>query len=244
MGGWDLTTTLSSGNPDHYYECFQELVQRHRLPQRQCMLNLVTTFFGYFLIGTVTISQIPQILKILRRRNASGVSFVSIILMLQASSSKVAYCVQQNFPFSAWGENLVLMVEMVVLVLLLLSYNKRPISAVCFMVFYTLIMLALIIPLVPTKFITYLNICSIPVLSISRIIQIYTNHKNHDTGQLSGTSSFLCVFQSFGRISTSILLTRDWILILTFVQLLISNLILTLQVIYYRRKNRNLLNNI
>ncbi|XP_052057654.1 mannose-P-dolichol utilization defect 1 protein homolog isoform X2 [Mytilus californianus] len=201
MGGWDLTTTLSSGNPDHYYECFQELVQRHRLPQRQCMLNLVTTFFGYFLIGTVTISQIPQILKILRRRNASGVSFVSIILMLQASSSKVAYCVQQNFPFSAWGENLVLMVEMVVLVLLLLSYNKRPISA---------------------------------------IIQIYTNHKNHDTGQLSGTSSFLCVFQSFGRISTSILLTRDWILILTFVQLLISNLILTLQVIYYRRKNRKL----
>jgi hypothetical protein len=54
-------------------------------------------------------------------------------------------------------------------------------------------------------------------------IQIYTNHKNHGTGQLSGTSSFLCVFQSFGRISTSILLTRDWILILTFVQLLISN---------------------
>ncbi|VDI70997.1 Hypothetical predicted protein, partial [Mytilus galloprovincialis] len=41
----------------------------------QCMLTLVTTFFGYFLIGTVTISQIPQILKILRRRNASGVSF-------------------------------------------------------------------------------------------------------------------------------------------------------------------------
>lgn len=84
-------------------------------------------------------------------------------------SNRISYWHASPFFSSAWGENLVLMVETVVLVLLLLSYHNRPISAVCFMLCYTLIMLTIIIPLVPLRFITYLNILSIPVLSISRV---------------------------------------------------------------------------
>lgn len=45
-----------------------------------------------------TSGQIPQIVKILRKRSASGVSFCSILLMLEASSATVAYAILKGFP--------------------------------------------------------------------------------------------------------------------------------------------------
>jgi len=73
---------------------------------------------------------------------------------------------------------------------------------------------------------------------ILQMIQIYTNYKNQGTGQLSAISTFLCIFQSFGRLTTSIVITRDWLMILTFLQVSVLNVVLTIQVLYYRYNSK------
>ncbi|KAL5005193.1 hypothetical protein ScPMuIL_018649 [Solemya velum] len=211
---------------------------RNDLFHGSCMTQIFTKFLGYSLIGTVTICQLPQIVKILRVRNASGVSFLGMILRLVASSSTVAFAVWKGYPISTWGENLFFMIQNVILVCLLLNYNKRPVAALSFMIIFFIFMLLVIWPIVPTSVLNFLHVISMPSLIISRILQIYRNHRNHGTGQLSATSSFLGIFQSFGRLTTSIVVIQDWVFILTFAQVSLLNLYLTLQVLYYRKTKK------
>ncbi|XP_061171143.1 mannose-P-dolichol utilization defect 1 protein-like [Saccostrea echinata] len=236
---FDSTTTAKAiggvGIPD---VCYTELFQRRYLFYGQCLLTFVVKIYGYVLIGSMILGQIPQIFKVLKRRNGSGINVMSTLLMLEASSSIVAYSVWKQFPINTWGENLVFMVENVILVCLLLQYNRRPLSALLFMLLYTVVMLALLLPLLPTTFLISLNILSMPVLSVSRVMQIYTNYKNHGTGQLSAATAFLSTFQSFGRFTSSLLLTMDKIMIFTFVQASLLNIIITGQIVYYRRKEK------
>lgn len=236
---WDTPTTAQPFErlltDDH---CYTEFLLSNRKLHGPCMLAIFSKILGYVIIGTQTISQIPQIVKILRTRNASGVSLFSMLLMLQASSSIVAFAVLKQYPVNTWGENLIVMVENLVLVCLLLCYNDRPIAAVVFMFLYVIVMLVLILPILPTNFLYFLYILSMPAISISKMIQIFVNHKNHGTGQLSATSSFLYIFQSFGRLTTSIVLLKDFIMILTFIFISAANTILMTQVLYYRKKTK------
>uniref|UniRef100_K1PSQ6 Mannose-P-dolichol utilization defect 1 protein n=1 Tax=Magallana gigas TaxID=29159 RepID=K1PSQ6_MAGGI len=184
---FDVTTTAAepidgSVIPD---VCYTELFQRRYLFYGQCLLTFIVKIYGYVLIGSMILGQLPQIFKVLKRRNGSGINVLSTLLMLEASSSTVAYSVWKQFPINTWGENLVFMVENVILVM-----------------------------------------------------QIYTNYRNHGTGQLSAASAFLSMFQSFGRFTSSLLLTMDKIMILTFVQASILNIVLTAQIVYYRRKEK------
>lgn len=237
---FDATTTAAepidgSVIPD---VCYTELFQRRYLFYGQCLLTFIVKIYGYVLIGSMILGQLPQIFKVLKRRNGSGINVLSTLLMLEASSSTVAYSVWKQFPINTWGENLVFMVENVILVCLLLQYNRRPLSALMFMLLYVVVMLLLLLPLLPTTFLISLHILSMPIFSISRVMQIYTNYRNHGTGQLSAASAFLSMFQSFGRFTSSLLLTMDKIMILTFVQASILNIVLTAQIVYYRRKEK------
>ncbi|XP_060073974.1 mannose-P-dolichol utilization defect 1 protein homolog [Ylistrum balloti] len=239
MNVFDSGTTLKSmGYVETPELCYREILQKRPSMQGTCWFIVFTKVLGYFLIGSATISQIPQIFKILRRRNASGVSFLSMLLMLESSSSSVAYSLSKEYPINSWGENLVFMLQNVILVCLLLRYNQRPLASLSFMIFYIVVMIVLILPVIPSDILFFINIVGLPAIGASRVIQIYTNHKNKSSGQLSAASTFLCIVHSCGRLTTSIVITKDWMMILTFLQVIVLNTILTCQVLYYRRNAR------
>ncbi|XP_060602118.1 mannose-P-dolichol utilization defect 1 protein-like isoform X1 [Ruditapes philippinarum] len=215
---------------------FSDIIKRKEITYGPCMLSVFSKTLGYVLIGTMTVSLIPQIVKILRKRSASGVSFVSILLTLEASSATVAYAIQKRFPVSAWGENIVLMHMNVVLICLLLRYNNKLKTSITFLAIYILFMLLLLWPTVPSQLVWGLYLLSMPAIAASRLIQMYKNRKTKDPGQLSATTAFLCIFQGFGRLTTSIVTTGDDVMIYTFAVVTLLNILLFLQVMYYRRK--------
>lgn len=214
--------------------CLNEMLQWKQLANGPCMLAAFSKVLGIVLIGTMTIGQIPQIVKILRKRSASGVSLLSILLMLQASSSTVAYAIHKRFPVSTWGENIILMHENVVLICLLLRYSKRARASLSFLLVFIIYMLVLLWPTIPGKLLWCLYVLSMPAILASRAIQMFKNHKTKDPGQLSATSSFLCIFQGFGRLTTSIIMTGDYVMIYTFAAVSLFNVLLFIQVLYYR----------
>lgn len=221
------------------YPCYHEvsyIFQEKQITYGPCILSVFSKVLGYVLIGTMTVSQLPQIVKILRKRSASGVSFLSILLMLEASSGTVAYAIQKGFPMSAWGENVVLMHMNVVLVCLLLRYDDRLKTSITFLTLYIVFMLVLLWPTVPSQLVWGLYLLSMPAIAASRLIQIYKVHITKNPGQLSAASAFLSIFQGFGRLTTSIVTTGDNIMIYTFAAVSLFNVLLFLQVIYYRRQ--------
>lgn len=214
--------------------CLNEMLHWKQLANGPCMLAAFSKILGIVLIGTMTIGQIPQIVKILRKRSASGVSLFSILLMLQASSSTVAYAIYKRFPVSTWGENIVLMHENVVLICLLLRYSKRARASLSFLLLFIIYMLVLLWPTIPGALLWGLYVLSMPAILASRAIQMFKNHRTKNPGQLSATSSFLCIFQGFGRLTTSIIITGDYVMIYTFAAVSLFNVLLFLQVLYYR----------
>lgn len=214
--------------------CLNEMLQWKQLANGPCMLTAFSKVLGIVLIGTMTIGQIPQIVKILRKRSASGVSLFSILLMLQASSSTVAYAIHKRFPVSTWGENIVLMHENVVLICLLLRYSKRARASLSFLLVFIIYMLVLLWPTIPGTLLWCLYVLSMPAILASRAIQMFKNHKTKNPGQLSATSSFLCIFQGFGRLTTSVVMTGDYVMIYTFLTVSLFNILLFIQVLYYR----------
>lgn len=200
------------------------------------LLNSFSHVLGYFLIATMTLSQLPQIVKLLHKRSASGISVVSMLLMLQASSITVAYAIHKGFKVSAWGENIVLMLLNVVLMCLLLIYSNKLKTSISFLLVYICIMLVLLWPPFPHQLLWPLYLLSLPAIFVSRVIQMYKIHKSKNPGQLSAMSAFLCIFQGFGRLTTSIVTTGDDVMIYTFALVSLFNVLLFLQVMYYRRK--------
>ena len=70
--------------------------------------------------------------------------------------------------------------------------------------------------------------------SVLQAIQMFRNHRTKNPGQLSAMSSFLCIFQGFGRLTTSIIITGDYVMINTFAAVSLFNVLLFIQVLYYR----------
>ncbi|XP_052784557.1 mannose-P-dolichol utilization defect 1 protein-like [Mya arenaria] len=201
-----------------------------------CGASCLVTALGYVLIGTMTISQVPQIFKILRKRSVLGVSFYSMLLLLHASSATVAHALLNGFPISAWGEHIVLLQAYVVLVCLMLRYNDRSLAAVAFMIAYVAFMSLLLLPSVPPRLVWILHFLSLPAVALSRLLQIYKIYRTKSPGQLSATSAFLCIFQGVGRLATSALSTGDVIMTLTFTVASLLNVLLFVQVMVYRRR--------
>ncbi|KAK3602137.1 hypothetical protein CHS0354_036878 [Potamilus streckersoni] len=221
-------------------QCIDGVFLNRNTVNGPCMLAVFTKFLGYFLIVSITIGQIPQIIKILRKRSASGVSFASMLLLLEASTATVAYALLQGYPVSAWGEHLVVMHMNLILVCLLLRYSNRFLFSFGFLLLYICFTLIVIMPLVSSNAIWYLYVSTMPAVFISRAIQIVKVYRSKDPGQLSATSSFLCMFQCFGRLTTSIIVTGDCVMIANAVVLGVFGILLTLQILYYRWRNKKI----
>uniref|UniRef100_A0A674NS49 Mannose-P-dolichol utilization defect 1a n=1 Tax=Takifugu rubripes TaxID=31033 RepID=A0A674NS49_TAKRU len=68
--------------------------------------------------------QLPQLLKILWRRSAAGLSLTSALLQLYACSCPVLYAAANSFPLYSWGERLLTLVQSVAIVFLIVHYRE------------------------------------------------------------------------------------------------------------------------
>ncbi|KAK6195719.1 hypothetical protein SNE40_001087 [Patella caerulea] len=204
----------------------------------ECLLKLFSKILGYALIVLVATIQWPQILRVLSKRSGEGISTLSVILMLQASSTSVAYNLQKHFPLSTWGESILLMAQYLILSCLLLLYNKRPTFMLGFLFLYVPFMLILLLPLVPPQGIIFMKALNLPIVTVSKIVQIYTNYKHKGAGEVSITTTLLVNLRAFGRLTTTAIETKDLLLVLNYSQNCLWNTILSCQTVYYKRRRK------
>lgn len=76
----------------------------------------------------------------------------------------------------------------------------------------------------------YGQAANIPMVVVGKLIQVFANFRNGNTGQLSAITVFMLALGSLARIFTSIQETGDRIVILTFVCSTAVNMLLALQV--------------
>jgi mannose-P-dolichol utilization defect protein 1 len=174
-------------------QCYKTLLLDLDLEATECIKLAISKGLGIGIIAASSIVKVPQILKLVNSKSASGVSFLSYLLETSAYLISLAYNVRQGFPFSTFGETGLIMVQNVVIAVLVLNYSGRPSTAALFVAGLAAGAASLFSDsIVDLKTLSYLQ-AGAGVLGVaSKLPQIVAIWQEGGTGQLSAFAvSFL-----------------------------------------------------
>uniref|UniRef100_A0A3Q3WTN4 Uncharacterized protein n=1 Tax=Mola mola TaxID=94237 RepID=A0A3Q3WTN4_MOLML len=181
-------------------KCYQHLFVDARLHGEDPGCETLKRLRCFSLLFTYPAAQLPQLLKILWRRSALGLSLRSAVLQLYAISCSVEYAVAKNFPLYAWGERLLMLVQVAAIVFLILHYRGKTRRGLLFLLAYGGVML-LLGSHASAAVVSLMHDTSLPALIG---FQARTNYCNGHTGQLSTLTVLLSWAGSLGVAFTSL----------------------------------------
>ncbi|KAI3373130.1 hypothetical protein L3Q82_006455 [Scortum barcoo] len=148
-------------------------------------------------------AQLPQLLKILWRGSAAGLSLSSAFLQLYAFSCPAVYAMANNFPFFAWSERLFTLAQTSAIVFLILHYRGDTLRGLLFILAYIGVMFFLG-SYAAVAVVSAMQASSLAAVIASKGLQARTNHCNGHTGQLSTLSVVLSWAGSLGVVFVSL----------------------------------------
>jgi len=184
--------------------------------------------------------KVPQIQKLLKAGDATGVSLMSTYIETACYMSVMVFHLLQGNPVSAWGENAIITVQQVVLVLVLWKYNKCSALHIFLVAAGFAVMLTVEYSL-PADQQSYIFSATIPAFSGARIPQIIENFRNGHTGQLALITLGMGFFGSIARVITSLAEVKDLQVALSFVLGFVWNAILLVQMLVYWNKTNQVM---
>ena len=216
-------------------KCCHDILIDHVI-ENECFKTIFAKTLGYGIIFGSTLVKLPQILILLSARSGAGVSLFSVLLELIALTFTSSYSLANNFPISAWGEALFLMLMTTLVAFLIIFYDVSGQRAGLFLLTYTSSAYVLMSGLVPMNILWGLQVLNVPLVISSKLVQAWVNYKNGHTGNLSGITVTLVFLGCVARIFTSIRETGDNIIILSYILATMANFLLVSQIVVYRKK--------
>jgi len=113
-------------------QCYKTLLLDVDIEATDCIKLAISKGLGIGIIAASSIVKVPQIIKLINSKSASGVSFLSYLLETSAYIISLAYNVRQGFPFSTYGETGLIMAQNVVIAVLVLQYSGRSSTSAAF----------------------------------------------------------------------------------------------------------------
>ncbi|KAH8167483.1 hypothetical protein CIB48_g750 [Xylaria polymorpha] len=112
--------------------CYKTLVLDLDPTDSDCLKLAISKGLGIGIVGASAIVKVPQIIKLLQSRSASGISFLSYLLETSSYLITLAYNLRNGFPFSTFGETALILGQNVVITVLVLNYSGRASIAALF----------------------------------------------------------------------------------------------------------------
>lgn len=174
------------------------------------LLTVLSTIVGICVLIGSLLYKIPQVLRVLRRKSADGISILMYSLETLGTTFSAVYYARRAFPFSTYGESVIIMAQNIFLMLLIVRYQHLPrLPAAILAVLYLLSLAVLYSKYIPLRFIMALQVCSIPILNLARLPQILLNWRRKGTGELSPVTLGLQLLGNVARIFTTVAQVRD-----------------------------------
>lgn len=149
------------------------------------------------------------------------------------------YFARRAFPFATYGETVFIMAQNVLILGLIVYYQRLPrVAAGLVALAYAAMLVLLYSSMVPLRVLMALQVCSIPILNLARVPQILLNWRRRNTGELSPITLGLQLLGNVARIFTTIAQVRDLLMFAGICVASLFNSVLFLQWIFYS-KNAN-----
>lgn len=216
-----------------------EDVSAGRMPTRAVLEQVLNLGLGYALVAGAAGLKLPQIAALVRAKSAQGIKKESTEIEVMAYVITCLYAWQKDLPFSAYGEAVFLALQSAVLCALVYKYQSVGIVRQGMVVgpFLAALAAAFTGRLEEAWIEALFNAVALMVLA-ARLPQIIVNFKNQSTGQLSLITVGLTFLGGLARVFTSIKENAGRGMIQSYVLASVLNCILTVQILYYRRRAR------
>lgn len=174
--------------------------------RQDCVGVYVAKLIGIvILIGSFAL-KVPQIYNIFSTKNVVGLSPSSFYTDCAAVIVTVVYNILQGNPFTSFGEQCVILVQNLILVLLLWVHSKPGPSLInMLLVSITLGGIAAGSFFLPAEYQYILPLTTLPLMIYSRMAQIISNFQYATTGSQSIITTFLMLGGSLARLLTTII---------------------------------------
>ncbi|CAN8074157.1 unnamed protein product [Agarophyton chilense] len=206
------------------------------VPPAGRLLTVLSTIVGVcVLIGSV-LYKIPQVVRVIRRRSAAGISVLMYVLETVGTTFSAVYYARRSIPFSTYGEGVFIMLQNFVILVLIVFFERLPRAPACALaLLYLASLLCLYSPVVPMSITTFLQVCSIPILNLARLPQILLNWRRKSTGQLAPITLGLQLLGNCARIFTTLAQVRDPLMLIAITVNTCFNTVLFAQWMCYSR---------
>uniref|UniRef100_A0A060TGL9 Mannose-P-dolichol utilization defect 1 protein homolog n=1 Tax=Blastobotrys adeninivorans TaxID=409370 RepID=A0A060TGL9_BLAAD len=216
--------------------CYQTLLRDVDFVSRpECVSLGVSKGLSWGIVGLSSVVKVPQILKLVSSGSSQGLSLVSYILETVGYLVSTAYAFRSNFPFSSFGETILISIQNVILTGLICFYSGKGsvgmlLVGVMIGVFYQLVQSE---GAVSYSNLVYLQGLTVPLSMLSKVPQIYSNYQRKSTGQLSMFTVVNYLLGSLARVFTTLQEVDDVLILASFVLATVLNAVLFLQVLAY-----------
>lgn len=177
------------------FSCAYGSLRNGSIPDKDCLLPLLSKILGYCIVAASTTVKLPQILKILKHRSVRGLSALAFELEVVGYTIGLAYCLHKGMPFSAFGELAFLLVQAIILVAVI-YYFSQPLGAKTWIrpLIYCAVAPTILAGQIDPVLFEALYASQHAIFFFARLPQIWANFRNKSTGQLS----FITCFMNFG----------------------------------------------
>lgn len=103
--------------------CMMESIEKYQVPNKDCVLPLLSTFLGYAIVASSIFLKVPQIYVIVKNKSIKGLSVASFELEVAGFTIALAYCLFKQLPFSAYGEVFFILIQSIVCLALIYYYS-------------------------------------------------------------------------------------------------------------------------
>lgn len=103
--------------------CMMESIEKYQVPDKDCVLPLLSTFLGYAIVASSIFLKVPQIYVIVKNKSIKGLSVASFELEVAGFTIALAYCLFKQLPFSAYGEVFFILIQSIVCLALIYYYS-------------------------------------------------------------------------------------------------------------------------
>ncbi|KAI3413710.1 hypothetical protein GPALN_011193 [Globodera pallida] len=203
---------------------------------KECAPLLISRLLGIAITFGSTFLLVPQILKIHNAKSGEGLSLLAQLLGLISAAAVSAYSYEKSFIFGQWGDSLFVAIQTTFIIVQILYFSGNFAYAVAFVSCCWSASLAIFYHYIPMAILTQLQAAVIPIVFLSKGIQIFANYRQCGTGQLSLISVSMQFGGCVARVFTSVQETAgDWLVIAPFLVSSLLNGIIFLQIIYYAK---------
>jgi mannose-P-dolichol utilization defect protein 1 len=214
--------------------CYRRFFVELKFTDVICVKLLISKLLGYAIILGAFGIKIPQIIKIQANKSVAGISMSMYLLETVGFLISSSYGYVNQFPFSTYGESLIILIQNYVVVYLMFHYTTGVNFNFLLLVISSLgFLFAAVSGIIPFRILQALQGSSIVIFSFSKIPQIINNAKAKSTGQLAFLTFFLNFVGSAARIFTTLQELSDWIVLTGAIFGTVLNGIIVLQILIY-----------